>query len=45
MPVIPPVMASGWAGPMLVPGAIAAMSAASVMKTPAEAALAPAGET
>ena len=36
---------TGWAAPMLVPGAIAATWAARVRKTPAEAALLPLGET
>src|SRR2546423_239449 len=40
-----PLKLTGWADPMLVPGAIAAMSAASVMYSPAEAARAPDGET
>src|SRR5205807_4867983 len=42
--LLPPRL-TGWADPMLVPGAIAAMSAASVMYRPAEAARAPEGET
>jgi len=41
----PTPMATGWAAPMLVPGAMAAIWEAKVMKTPAEAALAPLGET
>ena len=41
----PPSAATGWAAPMLVAGAIAAMGAAIVMKTPAEAARAPVGAT
>ena len=41
----PPPAATGWAAPMLVAGAIAAMWAARVMKAPAEAARAPVGET
>ncbi len=40
-----PPMATGAAAPMLVPGAMAAMCAASVMKAPAEAARAPLGAT
>src|SRR5947208_12978477 len=40
-----PLKLTGCADPMLVPGAIAAMSAASVMYRPAEAARAPEGET
>src|SRR5437764_3108931 len=40
-----PPMLTGCADPMFVPGAIAAMSAASVMYMPAEAARAPDGET
>jgi hypothetical protein len=36
---------TGWAAPMLVPGAIAAMSAEIVMMKPAEAARAPEGAT
>ena len=38
-------METGWAAPMLVLGAIAATSAAIVMKQPALAAHAPAGDT
>ena len=38
-------MATGWAAPMLVAGAIAATCAAMVMNTPAEAARAPVGAT
>ena len=41
----PPPTATGWAAPMLVAGAMAATWAASVMKTPAEAARAPVGAT
>ena len=40
-----PLPATGWAAPMLVPGAIAAMSAAMVRMKPAEAARDPAGPT
>ena len=40
-----PPPATGWAAPMLVPGAMAAMLAARVMKTPAEPAPAPLGAT
>jgi hypothetical protein len=40
-----PVSETGLAEPMFVCGAIAATSAASVTKTPAEAARAPSGET
>src|SRR6202045_500907 len=40
-----PPMLTGWAEPMFVPGAITAMSAASVMYIPADAARAPEGET
>src|SRR5207247_5796501 len=43
--VFPPPSMTGDAAPMLVAGAIAAMWAASVMKTPAEAARAPVGAT
>jgi hypothetical protein len=39
-----PPAATGWAAPMLVPGAMAATSAAMVIMTPAEAARAPLGE-
>src|SRR5260370_31844372 len=42
--LLPPRL-TGWADPILVPGAIAAMSAASVMYNPAEAARAPDGDT
>ncbi|OLD75578.1 MAG: hypothetical protein AUG87_12505 [Candidatus Rokubacteria bacterium 13_1_20CM_4_70_14] len=42
---VPPPSMTGDAAPMLVAGAIAAMCAASVMKTPAEAARAPVGAT
>ena len=38
-------MLTGWAAPMLVPGAMAATSAASVIRTPADADRAPCGET
>ena len=41
----PPCMLTGWAAPMLVPGAMAAMFAARVINEPAEADCAPAGET
>src|ERR1700682_928217 len=40
--LLPPRL-TGWADPMLVPGAITAMSAASVMYRPAEAGRAPDG--
>ena len=40
-----PVPETGDAAPMLVPGAIAAMLAATVTSVPAEAACAPRGET
>ncbi len=40
-----PPPATGWAAPMLVPGAIAATWAASVINTPAEPAPAPLGPT
>ena len=43
--VMPPCVPTGCAAPMLVPGAIAAMLAASVMKAPAEADWAPEGAT
>ncbi len=43
--IAPPPTFTGWAAPMLVPGAIAAISAARVMRTPADAARAPDGET
>ncbi len=36
---------TGWAAPIFVPGAMAAMSEASVMMAPADAARAPLGET
>ena len=36
---------TGWAAPMLVPGAMAAILAESVMNTPADVAEAPLGET
>jgi hypothetical protein len=36
---------TGWAAPICVPGAITATLAAMVINTPAEAALAPLGET
>src|ERR1700719_4661984 len=39
-----PPMLTGWAEPMFVPGAITAMSAASVMYMPADAARAPDGD-
>src|SRR5512139_233355 len=42
---IPPCRLTGCAAPMLVPGAIAAMCAASVMNTPADPACAPLGAT
>ena len=42
--LLPPRL-TGWAEPMFVPGDITAMSAASVMYIPAEAARAPEGET
>src|SRR5205085_5749684 len=42
---LPPPMLTGCADPMLVPGAITATSAASVMYIPADAARAPEGET
>ena len=38
-------MVTGWAAPMFVPGAMAAMSALRVRRAPAEAALAPGGYT
>ena len=38
-------MLTGWAAPIFVPGAIAAIWAARVMNTPADAALLPLGET
>ncbi len=41
----PPPPATGWAAPVFVPGAIAATSAPSRMKKPAEAAWEPLGET
>ena len=41
--VLPMPMETGWAAPMLVPGAMAATFAAMVTKTPAEAARAPSG--
>ena len=42
----PPIPSpTGWAAPMFVPGAITAICAATVMMTPAEAALAPEGAT
>ena len=40
-----PPAPTGWAAPILVPGAMAAMSAAMVIITPAEAARAPEGLT
>ena len=40
-----PPAPTGWAAPMFVPGAMAAMSAAMVIITPAEAARAPLGAT
>ncbi len=40
-----PPSPTGCAAPIVVPGAIAAIAAASVIKVPAEAALAPDGET
>ncbi len=40
-----PIPDTGWAAPMFVPGAIAAMSAATVITKPAEAARAPDGPT
>ncbi len=43
--MLSPCGPTGWAAPMLVPGAIAAMFAAMVTKTPAEAAPAPDGAT
>ena len=48
-PIVPlmssPPPPTGWAAPMLVPGAMAATCAASVMNTPAEPAPAPLGAT
>ena len=44
-PISWPPAPTGWAAPMLVPGAMAAMSAARVIITPAEAARAPLGAT
>ena len=44
-PPPPPPKATGWAAPMLVFGAMAAISAARVMKHPALPALAPSGAT
>ena len=41
----PPRPSTGWAAPMLVSGAIAATSAAMVIKQPALVALAPEGAT
>lgn len=41
----PPSLVTGWAEPMLVDGAMAATLAATVMKTPADPARAPDGET
>ncbi len=41
--ILPMPTDTGWAAPMLVPGAMAAMSAAMVMNMPADAALAPLG--
>src|SRR5258706_6287975 len=41
----PPIPETGWAAPMLVPGAMAATSATTVMRKPAEAARAPEGPT
>ncbi len=47
--IVPPISCppapTGWAAPMLVPGAMAAMSAAIVIITPADAARAPPGAT
>ena len=43
--MLPPMPDTGWAAPMLVPGAIAATSATTVMRKPAEAARAPEGPT
>ena len=43
--ILPPVMVTGWAAPVFVPGAIAAMSALSRMKNPADAARLPLGVT
>ncbi len=42
---MPPVIETGWAAPMLLCGAMAATSAANVMKQPALAAFAPEGVT
>ena len=42
-PLWPPPSITGWAAPMLVPGDMAATWAESVMKTPAEVAVAPLG--
>ena len=41
--ISPPPKATGWAAPIFVPGVMAAICEASVMKTPAEADLAPEG--
>ena len=43
--IVPPMPDTGWAAPMLVPGAMAATSATTVMRNPAEAARAPEGPT
>ncbi len=40
-----PCIVTGWAAPICVVGAMAAMLAARVMNTPADAALAPLGAT
>ena len=41
----PPALSTGWAAPMFVAGAIAAIVPAIVMKVPADAARAPDGAT